>query len=93
MPAANQISVLSISESGLDLVDVVDSGGTRPISLTAHDNLLYVLNEGGTPNYYWVYHRRRRTLTALAGSTQPLIGARRLILPRSASITTVHCWL
>src|SRR6266581_5159314 len=72
---SNQISVLSISEFGLDLVDVVDSGGVRPISLTAHDNLLYVLNEGGTPNITGFTIGEDGTLTALAGSTQPLIGS------------------
>src|SRR5438094_3395012 len=71
---SNQISVLSISQSGLDLVDVVDSGGTRPISLTVHDDLLYVLNEGGTPNITGFTIGDDGTLTALAGSTQPLIG-------------------
>jgi 6-phosphogluconolactonase len=44
---SNQISVLKVSSAGLDLVDVVDSGGVRPISLAVHENLLYVLNEGG----------------------------------------------
>src|SRR5882724_5500464 len=71
---SNQISVLSISESGLDLVDVVDSGGTRPISLTVHEDLLYVLNEGGTPNITGFTVGDDGTLTPLAGSTQPLIG-------------------
>lgn len=46
---SNQISVLGISQAGLDLIDVVDSGGMRPITLTVHDNLLYVLNEGELP--------------------------------------------
>src|SRR5205823_2432658 len=71
---SNQISVLSISDFGLDLVDVVDSGGIRPISLTVHDNLLYVLNEGGTPNITGFTIGDDGTLTPLAGSTQPLIG-------------------
>ena len=71
---SNQISVLNISQSGLDLVDVVDSGGIRPISLTVHDNLLYVLNEGGTPNVTGFTIGNDGTLTPLAGSTQPLIG-------------------
>src|SRR5438876_3297750 len=71
---SNQISVLSISDFGLDLVDVVDSGGVRPISLTVHDNLLYVLNEGGTPNITGFTVGDDGTLTPLAGSTQPLIG-------------------
>src|SRR5437773_471363 len=71
---SNQISVLNISQSGLDLVDVVDSGGIRPISLAVHDNLLYVLNEGGTPNVTGFTIGNDGTLTPLAGSTQPLIG-------------------
>jgi len=71
---SNQISVLSVSDLGLDQVDVVDSGGIRPISLTVHDNLLYVLNEGGTPNITGFTIGDDGTLTPLAGSTQPLIG-------------------
>jgi 6-phosphogluconolactonase (cycloisomerase 2 family) len=58
----------------LELVDVVDSGGIRPISLTLHDDLLYVLNEGGTPNITGFEIEEDGTLTPLAGSTQPLIG-------------------
>jgi 6-phosphogluconolactonase len=71
---SNQISVLQITPSGLDVVDVVDSGGIRPISLTAHDDLLYVLNEGATPNITGFTIGDDGTLTPLAGSTQPLIG-------------------
>src|SRR5437762_1858399 len=71
---SNQISVLQITPSGLDLVDVVDSGGVRPISLTIHDDLLYALNEGGTPNITGFTVGDDGTLTPLAGSTQPLIG-------------------
>jgi 6-phosphogluconolactonase (cycloisomerase 2 family) len=71
---SNQISVLQITPSGLDLVDVVDSGGVRPISLTVHDDLLYALNEGGTPNITGFTVGDDGTLTPLAGSTQPLIG-------------------
>jgi len=71
---SNQISVLNIAQSNLDLVDVIDSGGIRPISLTVHDNLLYVLNEGGTPNITGFTVGDDGTLMPLAGSTQPLIG-------------------
>lgn len=71
---SNQISVLRVDRASLDLVDVVDSGGVRPISLTAHENLLYVLNEGGIPNITGFTIGGDGTLTPLAGSTQPLIG-------------------
>ena len=71
---SNQISVLKILNDGLDLVGVFDSGGVRPISLTVHDNLLYVINEGGTPNITGFTIGDDGTLTPLADSTQPLIG-------------------
>src|SRR4030095_7039326 len=72
---SNQISVLRVGRAGLTLVDVVDSGGIRPISLALHENLLYVLNEGGTPNITGFTVGDDGTLTPLADSTQPLIGA------------------
>jgi 6-phosphogluconolactonase len=71
---SNEISVLKINKSDLEIVDVVSSGGTRPISLALHDDLLYVLNEGGTPNITGFNIEDDGTLTPLAGSTQPLIG-------------------
>lgn len=71
---SNQISVLRIRKNSLDIVDVVDSGGVRPISLALHDDLLYVLNEGGTPNITGFTIEDDGTLTRVAGSTRPLIG-------------------
>lgn len=71
---SNQISVLKIRKNSVDIVDVVDSGGVRPISLAVHDDLLYVLNEGGTPNITGFTIEDGGTLTPLADSTQPLIG-------------------
>jgi 6-phosphogluconolactonase len=71
---SNQISVLRVGTTDLTLVGVFDSGGVRPISLTLHENLLYVLNEGGTPNITGFTVGADGTLTPLAGSTQPLIG-------------------
>jgi 6-phosphogluconolactonase len=44
---SNNISVLRITEDGLQLVDVAASGGSRPISLTVNRKILYVLNNGG----------------------------------------------
>jgi 6-phosphogluconolactonase len=71
---SNQISVLRVGATELTLVGVFDSGGERPISLTLHDDLLYVLNEGGTPNITGFTVEEDGMLTPLAGSTQPLIG-------------------
>jgi 6-phosphogluconolactonase len=71
---SNQISVLRVGANELTLVGVFDSGGVRPISLTLHEDLLYVLNEGGTPNITGFTVGEDGTLTPLADSTQPLIG-------------------
>jgi 6-phosphogluconolactonase len=71
---SNEISVLRVGKNGLALVAVVDSGGVRPISLALHENLLYVLNEGDTPNITGFTVGDDGTLTPLADSTQPLIG-------------------
>jgi 6-phosphogluconolactonase (cycloisomerase 2 family) len=71
---SNEISVLAVGQTGLTLVDKVASGGTRPISLTLHKNLLYVLNEGGTPNITGFFVSNKGTLSLLPGSTRPLAG-------------------
>jgi 6-phosphogluconolactonase len=71
---SNEISVLRIGKNELTLVDKVSSGGVRPISLTLHENLLYVLNEGGTPNITGFTVGDDGSLTPLAGSTRPLVG-------------------
>lgn len=69
---SNEISVLSIGKNSLTLVDKVSSGGVRPISLTVHENFLYVLNEGGTPNITGFTVSDTGELTPLPGSTRPL---------------------
>ena len=63
---------MSVGKNALTLVDKVSSGGVRPISLTIHENLLYVLNEGGTPNITGFTISDTGKLTPLAGSTRPL---------------------
>ena len=55
---SNQISVFEVRKAGLRLIENQRSGGKRPISVTARGNLLYVLNEGGTPNIAGFSHRR-----------------------------------
>jgi len=71
---SNEISVLAVGQKGLTLVDKVSSGGVRPVSLTLHENLLYVLNEKGTPNITGFTVSDKGKLTPLAGSTRPLSG-------------------
>lgn len=69
---SNEISVLRVGKDDLTLVDKESSGGVRPISLTIHNNFLYVLNEGGTPNISGFTVGSDGSLTPLAGSTRLL---------------------
>ena len=47
---SNTISSFKVSNGDLDLVSTVSSQGLKPISITQHDGLVYVLNAGGTGN-------------------------------------------
>lgn len=69
---SNEISVMKVAPNGLTLLDKVASGGTRPISLTIHKNILYVLNAGAPANITGFSVKQNGTLSALAGSTRPL---------------------
>ncbi len=49
-PGDDTISSFAIHEDGsLRLLNVVPSGGRRPVAVAVHDDLLYVANEGNTP--------------------------------------------
>jgi 6-phosphogluconolactonase len=69
---SNQISVFEVRKAGLRLVERQRSGGKRPISVTARGNLLYVLNEGGTPNVVGFVIEETGRLTWVEGSTRTL---------------------
>jgi 6-phosphogluconolactonase (cycloisomerase 2 family) len=47
---SNQVSSFVIRRNAPALVDVVPSGGEKPISLTLNADRLFVLNAGGVPN-------------------------------------------
>ncbi len=44
---SDTISVFDVDHDGLELLSVTPSGGRRPVSVTQHDKVLYVLNAGG----------------------------------------------
>jgi len=69
---SNQVSVFEVQKHGLNLVDIVGSGGSSPISLTLHEELLYVLNAGGSGNISGFNVNEDGSLTPMPGSTQPL---------------------
>src|SRR5439155_1643180 len=71
---SNDVSVFDVGPTGLSLASQTASGGTLPISLTAHGSLLYVLNAGGAGNISGFSVGATGGLTPFAGSTQPLSG-------------------
>jgi 6-phosphogluconolactonase (cycloisomerase 2 family) len=71
---SNSISVLEVRRRGLRLVEVQPSGGIRPLSVTEHRGLVYVLNAGSDSMTGFVLGRDGR-LRPLEGSERPLSGA------------------
>jgi 6-phosphogluconolactonase len=72
--ASNTITSFAVDGTSLARVSTVSSGGTLPISLTTHDDVLYVLNAGGTENITGFSVGSTGALTVLAGSSRPLSG-------------------
>ena len=69
---SNDVSSFEIGPDGLKLVNRVPSGGSTPISVTTHGDLLYVVNEGGSGNIAGFSIHHNGALSAIAGSSQPL---------------------
>jgi 6-phosphogluconolactonase len=74
-PASNSISSFSVDGTKLSLIGTVPSGGTTPISVTIHDQVLYVLNGGGSGNIVGFVMLRSGALRMLPASTRPLSGS------------------
>lgn len=70
-PGSDDLSLFAVRPWGLKLLDTISSGGVRPISVTMHDRLVYVLN-AGSDNIagYWIGPFGR--LHALPGSERGL---------------------
>lgn len=71
---SNDLSVFKVNGINLQLIDRVPSGGTMPVSVAVHEDLVYVLNAGGTPNIQGFVLNRQGNLVALTNSAQPLPG-------------------
>ena len=71
-PGSNSISSFKIAGNGLQLKSTVSSGGMRPVSITMHDDIVYVLNAGGSGNISGFKLGNNSKLTAIANSTRPL---------------------
>jgi 6-phosphogluconolactonase len=71
---SNSVSTFAIRRNGLELRSTMDSGGQRPISVTEHDGVVYVLNAEGAGNVTG-FRNVAGTLQPLSGSTQTLSAA------------------
>ncbi|MGE0815720.1 MAG: lactonase family protein [Vicinamibacterales bacterium] len=69
---SHTVSVLEVRPHGLRLVDVVDSGGLTPISVTERHGLVYVLNAG--TDSIAGFRLRRGRLQPIPGSLRGLSG-------------------
>jgi 6-phosphogluconolactonase (cycloisomerase 2 family) len=73
---SNEVSSFAVGDNGsLTLRGKAASGGLTPISVTIHDDLVYVLNAGGTGNISALRLAQDGTLTPIAGSSRGLSGA------------------
>ncbi len=74
---SNSVSLLQARGNGLVLRDTASSGGVRPISITSHGRLVYVLNEGDAtaPANIAGFRIWRGRLFSLPGSSRPLSAA------------------
>lgn len=72
---SNSVSAFAVSGDQLILLSTVWSGGTMPVSVTVRDNLVYVVNAGGTPSISgFAIEPATNHLIPLAGSSQNLPG-------------------
>lgn len=72
--ASNDVTLFAVNERGLQFRSMAPSGGQTPISITIHEDLVYVVNAGGTPNINGFRIRQRGMLEAIPGSALPLTG-------------------
>jgi 6-phosphogluconolactonase len=72
---SNSISSFKIHRGGLNLKSTVNSGGMRPVSITLHNDVAFVLNGGGTNNISGFRLKNNGMLEPIANSTRPLSAA------------------
>jgi len=74
-PGSNDITVFHINGGHLVMKDRVSSGGMRPISITTHQDYVYVLNAGGDGNIAGFELTHDYKLSSIDGSIRLLSGA------------------
>jgi 6-phosphogluconolactonase (cycloisomerase 2 family) len=72
---SNDVSVFAVDGLNLELLDRASSGGVMPVSVAVHENLVYVVNAGGTPSIQGFFvEPSSGHLTPVPGSSQALPG-------------------
>ena len=71
---SNEISALTVTNRGLQFASKASSGGIRPVSITEHEGLVYVVNGGGTPNISGFTLSESGQLIPIPGATVALAG-------------------
>jgi 6-phosphogluconolactonase (cycloisomerase 2 family) len=74
-PGSNSVSSFKVNDNGLSLKSTVSSGGMRPVSIARHDEIVFVLNAGGTNNISGFKLKNNGMLEAIPNSTRPLSAA------------------
>jgi 6-phosphogluconolactonase len=69
---SGSISSFNVTSNALTLKSTVSSGGMRPVSITQHDDIVFVLNAGGMGNISGFKLGNNNMLTPIANSTRPL---------------------
>ena len=72
---SHSVSSFAVHKNGLELISTVSSAGLMPVSVTIHENLVYVLNAGGTGNIAGFWMHADGSLHPIAGSSRPLSSA------------------
>ena len=70
---SNEVSSFAVGDGGaLTFAGKASSGGTMPISVAIHDDLVYVLNAGGSGNIAGLRLQANGALVPIAGSSRGL---------------------
>ena len=67
---SGELSVFRIQPSSLELTDVVPCGGSEPVAVAEHKNLVYLLNAGGSSSVVGFYLERTGKLRPIRNSTR-----------------------
>jgi 6-phosphogluconolactonase (cycloisomerase 2 family) len=68
---SDELTLFSVESDGLELAATIASGGSAPTSIAVRKEIVYALNNGGTPNLTG-FTLGNGGLTPIEGSTRPL---------------------